>query len=157
MINIDEFLSKFQEYTKKEKDRDEDYVIDLCDEVLKEKALRQHRFNFLRGDSRKDGKPGRKLPVDAYYESKKLVIEYNEKQHTESVALFDKKKTISGVSRGEQRKIYDNRRAEVLPQYGIEFVVISYDDFEYDGRKRIKRSRNHDLEMIKKKLKSFLD
>ena len=157
MINIDEFLNKFQEYTKKGKDRDEDYVIDLCDEVLKEKALRQHCFDFLGGDSRKGGKPGRKLPVDAYYESKKLVIEYNEKQHTESVALFDKKKTISGVSRGEQRKIYDNRRAEVLPQHGIEFVVISYDDFEYDGRKRIKRSRNHDLEMIKKKLKSFLD
>lgn len=157
MINIDEFLNKFQEYTKKGKDRDEDYVIDLCDEVLKEKALRQHCFDFLRGDSRKGGKPGRKLPVDANYESKKLVIEYNEKQHTESVALFDKKKTISGVSRGEQRKIYDNRRAEVLPQHGIEFVVISYDDFEYDGRKRIKRSRNHDLEMIKKKLKSFLD
>ena len=71
MINIDEFLNKFQEYTKKGKDRDEDYVIDLCDEVLKEKALRQHCFDFLRGDSRKGGKPGRKLPVDAYYESKK--------------------------------------------------------------------------------------
>ena len=29
MINIDEFLNKFQEYTKKGKDRDEDYVIQV--------------------------------------------------------------------------------------------------------------------------------
>ena len=29
---------------------DESYVIDLCDEVLGEVALRQHRFSWLRGD-----------------------------------------------------------------------------------------------------------
>lgn len=79
-------------------------------------------------------------------------MEYNERQHTESVALFDKKKTISGVSRGEQRKIYDKRRAEVLPKHGIRLIVISYDDFECDGKKKIKRKREHDLEVIRKKL-----
>ena len=47
---------------------DESYVIDLCDEVLKQKAFRQHRFDFLKGDS------GTKLPVDAYYSSLNLVI-----------------------------------------------------------------------------------
>ena len=155
--DLDEFLNRFQEYLKRGKDRDEDYVIDLCDEVLNEKALRQYGFDFLRGDSGKDGKPGRKLPVDAYYKSKNLVVEYNERQHTESVALFDKKKTISGVSRGEQRKIYDKRRAEVLPQHGIRFIVISYDDFEYDGKKKIKRKREHDLEVIRKKLTDYLN
>ena len=39
---------------------DECYIVDLCDEILKEKGLRQHRFEFLRGDS------GKKLPVDVY-------------------------------------------------------------------------------------------
>ena len=130
---------------------DESYVIDLCDEVLNEKDSRQHRFDFLKGDA------GTKLPVDAYYKSKNLVVEYNERQHTESVALFDKKKTISGVSRGEQRKIYDKRRAEVLPQHGIRLIVISYDDFEYDGAKRLRRDKEHDLEVVKKKLADYLN
>jgi hypothetical protein len=29
---------------------DEYYVLDLCDEALGERALRQHRFDWLRGD-----------------------------------------------------------------------------------------------------------
>lgn len=94
MTNLNELLNKFQEYVKKGKARDEDYVIDLCDEALGLTASRQHRFDFLRGD----GNPGVKLPVDAYYEKKKLVVEYYEKQHTEAVPFFDKKKTVSGVS-----------------------------------------------------------
>lgn len=78
---------------------DESYVIDLCDEILKQMAFRQHRFDFLRGDS------GAKLPVDAYYPSLNLVIEFKERQHTEEVKLFDKRQTVSGVGRGEQRRI----------------------------------------------------
>ena len=79
----------------KHKIKDEIYVIDLCDEILGTKALRQHCFDFLRGDSI-NGKRGRKLRVDAYYESKNLVIEYNEKQHTEDVAFFERKKKKIG-------------------------------------------------------------
>lgn len=33
----------------KHKIKDEIYVIDLCDEILGTKALRQHCFDFLRG------------------------------------------------------------------------------------------------------------
>jgi hypothetical protein len=65
-------------------DRDESYVIDLCDRVLSLKAKRQYRFDFLQGDS------GRRLPVDAYYKisgDRKLVIEYREMQHSEPVAF----------------------------------------------------------------------
>ena len=47
---------------KSRADSDEYYVIDLCDEVLGRKASRQHRFDFLTGDT------GKRLPVDAYYE-----------------------------------------------------------------------------------------
>ena len=42
-----------------ENGKDETYVIDLCDEVLGIKAIRQHRFPFLKGDGNS------LLPVDA--------------------------------------------------------------------------------------------
>ncbi|MEO6118506.1 MAG: hypothetical protein ABIP37_05490, partial [Methylotenera sp.] len=90
--------------------RDEFYILELCDEVLKHIASRQHRFEFLRGDS------GRKLPVDAYYSDLKLVIEYRERQHSEAVTLFDKRMTVSGVSRGQQRAKYDELRRQETPK-----------------------------------------
>ena len=124
---------------------DESYVIDLCDEVLKMKASRQHKFDFLVGDT------GCKLPVDAYYESLNLVIEYHERQHTEAVSLFDNKSTVSGVSRGEQRKIYDQRRVEILPKHGIKLVIISYRDF--GTSKKLQRNRNNDILVVKTLLK----
>ncbi|MBP5692704.1 MAG: winged helix-turn-helix domain-containing protein [Bacteroidales bacterium] len=128
-------------------DRDESYVIDLCDEVLQLKASRQHRFPFLVGDT------GRELPVDAYYEELNLVVEYCERQHTESVPLFDKRITVSGISRGEQRRLYDQRRREVLPKHGIKLVNISYSDFIFDSSKRINREHNRDIAIVKKILK----
>ena len=51
---------------------DEFYIIDLCDKILHQKASRQHKFDFLVGDT------GHRLPVDAYYEELKLVVEYQE-------------------------------------------------------------------------------
>lgn len=132
--------------SKNEKERDELYVIRLCNEVLGVEASRQHTFDYLRGD----GNPGKPLPVDAYYEKYNLVIEYYENQHSESVPFFDKKNTVSGVTRGEQRRIYDERRKTVLPQHGIKVVIISYSDF--GESKRIKRDYNHDIEVIRRKL-----
>lgn len=129
--------------------RDEQYVIDLCDIVLKQKALRQYRFDFLCGDS------GVKLPVDAYYKDLNLVVEYHEKQHTESVKIFNKM-TISGVSRDEQRRIYDERRKKILPQHGIDVIVISYSDFKFDSKKRIIKKENEDLEIVRSILEKYL-
>jgi hypothetical protein len=126
---------------------DESYVIDLCDEVLKQKALRQHRFDFLKGDS------GTKLPVDAYYPSLNLVVEFKEKQHTEEVKFFDKRQTVSGVGRGEQRKLYDQRRRDVLPEYGIKLIELDYSDFEHTRGKKLVRNREEDLKVLIKKLK----
>jgi hypothetical protein len=68
---------------------DATYVIGLCDRVLNLKAKREHRFDFLLGDPGKHGRSAH-LPVDGYYDELKLVVEYREKQHTESVAHFDK-------------------------------------------------------------------
>ena len=130
--------------------KDENYIIDLCDKVLNDNASRQHRFDFLVGDT------GRKLPVDAYYEKCQLVIKYYEKQHTETVKLFDKKNTVSGVTRDVQRRIYDKRRKEVLPQHGIEVIILSYSDFDFDNQKKIIRNPEKDLEIIRQKLKKFI-
>ena len=127
---------------------DEYYVIDLCDEVLGEKASRQAKFGFLKGDT------GRELPVDAYYPQKKLVVEYYERQHTESVNFFDKKMTASGVTRDVQRRIYDERRKTVIPENGLELVVISYSDF--GTSKKLKRDRKKDLEVVRRILKKFI-
>ena len=136
--------------SKNEKERDELYVIRLCNEVLGVEASRQHTFDFLRGD----GNPGKPLPVDAYYEKYNLVIEYYENQHSESVPFFDNKDTVSGITRGEQRRIYDERRKTVLPQHGIKVVIISYSDF--GESKRIKRGYNHDIEIIRRKLNGII-
>jgi hypothetical protein len=128
---------------------DESYVIDLCDQVLKLKASRLHRFVFLRGDS------GTKLPVDAYYEELNLVVEYRERQHTESVSFFDRRQTVSGMGRGEQRKLYDQRRREVLPKNGINLVEIDYFELAHSNSKRLLRDVENDLVVIKGKLSNY--
>jgi len=125
---------------------DESYVLDLCDEVLKLAAIRQHRFDFLRGDS------GTKLPVDAYYPSLNLVVEFKEKQHTEEVKFFDKRQTVSGIGRGEQRSLYDQRRRDVLPKNGIKLIELDYSDFEHTKGKKLVRNREEDLKVVAKKL-----
>ena len=50
---------------------DESYIIDICDQLLEQKAKRQHRFEFLRGDPGRNGRTAR-LPVDAYYEDSEV-------------------------------------------------------------------------------------
>lgn len=141
------FAEKIPTLSQREKS-DEYYVIALCNEVLGLQALQQYKFDFLRGDS------GRRLPVDAYYEELKLVVEYCELQHTASVPLFDKRLTVSGVSRSEQRKIYDQRRRTVLPQHGIKLIEIHYSDFGVS--KKIKRNHDEDIKVVREKLKDFL-
>jgi hypothetical protein len=130
---------------------DEAYVIDLCDEVLGAPALRQHRFDFLRGDAGL-GRQGVKVPVDAYYPDRQLVVEYRERQHTEAIPFMDRRMTISGVDRGTQRAIYDQRRRDVLPQHGIELMELSYADFAHDKSKRLCRRRPEDLTVVRQAL-----
>lgn len=141
----------------KTNNKDENYVLDLCDEVLRLTCRRQHRFDFLRGDPNKKGKTVL-LPVDGYYQPLGLVIEYRERQHTEVVKFFDKPDhiTVSGVHRGEQRRIYDERRKLLIPQNNLTLVEISYSNFNYNTHKRIIRNRNKDYEIIKKILSKYI-
>ncbi|MEM8520632.1 hypothetical protein [Flavobacterium sp. PL12] len=136
------------------KDSDEHYVLDLCDQVLQVKGLRQHRFDFLLGDANAQGRKA-KLPVDIYYPELNLVIEYKEQQHSKANKHFDKPDlfTVSGVHRGEQRKIYDQRRREVLPQHNIKLIEIEYSDFQFDSKDKIVRELEKDLGIVKEILK----
>ena len=131
---------------------DANYILDFCDDILAQTSLREHRFSFLVGDA------GTKLPVDAYYLALNLVIEYHERQHTEAVNFFDKpdKLTVSGVSRGEQRKLYDQRRRDVLPKHEITLVELYVSDFPHDGRKRLKRSSEVIRSILQKRLEPFI-
>lgn len=131
---------------------DEGYVIDLCDEILGRPSRRHHRFAFLHGDA------GTPLPVDAYYPDLMLVVEYRERQHTQSVPHFDKphRMTVSGVHRGEQRRLYDQRRRDVLPQWGIQLVEIDYSELNHRSNGRLTTDRPADLTAIERRLRPYL-
>jgi hypothetical protein len=129
---------------------DEAYVVSLCDEVLGTTGLRQHTFDFLRGDAGKR-RQGRRLRVDVYYPSLNLVVEYRERQHTDAVPFFDKphRVTVSGVHRGLQRERYDQRRRDVLPQHGITLVEVATTDLAHDNRQRLLRKRTEDAVVLR--------
>lgn len=135
--------------TGKRQDSDEAYVIDLCDRILGQSALRQHRFPFLLGDG------GTPLPVDAYYPGLSLVVEYRERQHTEAVKLFDRRMTVSGVHRGEQRRLYDQRRRDVLPKHGITVLEVDFFDLAHGRGKRLMRDQASDRKFLEATLAQF--
>ena len=128
---------------------DEHYVLDLCDHIIGAKCSRQHRFEWLLGDA--SPATGRRvaLPVDGYWEGERLVVEFAESQHTEPTPHFDKPDvmTVSGVHRGIQRALYDDRRRRLIPEHGLRLVTISATDFPLKG-KTIDRDRERDLEIV---------
>ena len=134
---------------------DEAWIIDICDEVLGKTASRQHRFPFLLGDP---GPTGRRasLPVDAYYPDLRLVIEYHERQHTQRVALFDDRTTVSGIPRGEQRRRYDDYRRTLLPKHGYELLIFDYAEFDHTRAGRLARN-SRDREIVIARLLRNLD
>lgn len=132
---------------------DEYYVLDLCDEVLGVAGSRQHKFEWLRGDvSPKTGKSVC-LPVDSYWQTHRLVVEFHEVKRSEVNEHFDKldQVTVSGVDRVTQRKIYDQRRAEVIPQHGLRLVVIQADHFAV-ACQRISRDPVADMATVRRLL-----
>lgn len=134
-------------------DSDEAYVLDLCDEVLGTSSCRQHRFDWLLGDP---GKSGRrvKLPVDGYWPDFHLVVEYRELQHDQPNKHFDKpdRLTVSGVHRGQQRALYDERRNESIPAHGLRLIVIKPADLAASSRGRLLRHRDADLVAVQRLL-----
>jgi hypothetical protein len=127
---------------------DEHYVLNLCDEVLGIPASRQHRFEWLRGDFSEKKQSYSYLPVDGYWESLALVVEYAERQHSEPVKKFDARDTVSGVTRGIQRRIYDERRIDFLPKNGLRLIVIAASVFKL-RRHKIVRQPERDVEVVR--------
>ncbi|HSJ56064.1 MAG TPA: HIT family protein, partial [Anaerolineae bacterium] len=113
----------------------------------------QHRFPTLAGDPGKDGK-ARPLPVDGYFPRHRLIVEYWEQQHSAPVPIMDEHLTVSGVSAGHQRRLYDVRRREWAEANGLRLVILDYRGFPTDGRGRIVRDRARDLELVASALRA---
>jgi hypothetical protein len=130
---------------------DEHYILGLCDEVLDVPGVRQARFDWLRGDPTPRLHSGVKLPVDGYWPDLRLVVEFQEEQHSAPSPFFDRRHTVSGMGRGEQRRRYDERKRTLIPEHGLRLVVIEKSAFTLKSR-RIDRDRTRDLEVVRRHL-----
>ncbi|ANO17385.1 Uncharacterised protein [Mycobacteroides abscessus subsp. abscessus] len=128
---------------------DEHYILDLCDEILGVVGRRQERFDWLRGDPSPTRPRGSTLPVDGYWPELGLVVEFQEEQHSQPSPFFDRRQTVSGVGRGEQRRLYDERKRTVIPAHGLRLVVIEKSEFIVRSR-RIVRDRARDVDVVRR-------
>jgi diadenosine tetraphosphate (Ap4A) HIT family hydrolase len=127
---------------------DEKYILDLVAEILAEPDYRwQHRFPTLLGDPGADGKR-RPLPVDGYYPRHRLIVEYWEKQHSAPVAIMDEGMTVSGVSRGHQRRLYDQRRQQWADSNNHQLVILDHRGFVTDKQGRLRRDPPRDRQIV---------
>ena len=113
------------------------YVITLLAEILEEEPEREKRFDWAVGDpSPKTGRSVR-LPFDAVWESRALIIEVDEDQHRRATPFFDKPEriTVSGVHRGEQRALYDGRKRAAAQANGYRVVEIPWDRLPHPNRR----------------------
>ncbi|BCW06915.1 hypothetical protein FB478_101930 [Arthrobacter sp. AG367] len=127
---------------------DEHYVLDLCDGVLGMSSCRQATFDWLRGDPSPLRPLGTKLPVDGFWSDLKLVVEFQEEQHSKPSPFFDRRQTVSGVGRGEQRRLYDERKRLLIPEHGLKLVVIEKSAFIVKS-KRIRRDPTRDIAVVR--------
>jgi very-short-patch-repair endonuclease len=96
-------------------------------------AEHEKRFDWARGDRGTRAK-GAQLPFDAVWEAHRLIVEGDERQHSKAVPFFDKRwrRTVSGVHRGEQRRLYDERKVAAARARGYRVVRIPYSDLTHD-------------------------
>ncbi len=121
---------------------DEFYLVNLCDELLKQKASRKHTFDNLLGNMHKKGKGRTKLPLAAYYENLKLAIDFKGKKY-------------DSEEREERLRIYGLRKKEVLERKKIKLILIDYTDFECDENQKLVRNETEDMSVLKNILKNF--
>lgn len=150
-------VSKKDKAKAQRESSDEFYILDLCDQLLKEKASRKHTFSFLLGDMHKRGKTRTKLPLAAFYENANLVIEFLEKPN-KTEAYLEKLKAITsnGITRGEQIIRYNKRRRDVLEKKDINLIEIDYTSFECDNKNNLSRNKDMDVALLKKILKQYI-
>lgn len=111
------------------------YATSLLEDLLGPAEI-EKRFDWARGDSRDPSRRGVPLPFDAVWEGRKLIVEIDEQQHGEPVGFFDKPDvmTVSGVHRGEQRRIYDERKVRLARDHGYTVVRIPASALSMNGR-----------------------
>jgi diadenosine tetraphosphate (Ap4A) HIT family hydrolase len=127
---------------------DEKYILELVAEILAEPDYRwQHTFPTLLGDPGRNGRQ-RPLPVDGYFPRHRLIVEYWEKQHSAPVPIMDEGHTISGGSRGHQRRLYDARRQTWAEANGMWLVILDYRGFDTDERGRLRRDPARDRRIV---------
>lgn len=111
--------------------------------------IENYRFDFLRGSPTPKRPKGVTLPVDAYYPTRKVVLEFREGQHYgERVALWDSRITATKETRKEQRKKYDKKREDLLPANGIRLLIIY--DYQITG------DYEDDLKFIKQAVEELI-
>jgi hypothetical protein len=137
---------------------DEAYIMNICDELLLQPSVRQFTFENLLGDYHKDGESRTALPLDAYYEEKKLVLELINKRSPAPKKGVDKgkRRTVSGVNRQEQRLKYQLRKQEFLKKEEINLIEFDYASFEVDEDLQLVRDENKVKTVLEKLLKAFL-
>jgi len=129
---------------------DEYYLVNLCDELLQQKASRKHTFDTLVGNLHKRGKGRTKLPLDAYYENLKLVLEFFRKNEiTEELDEEEK-------ARKAQIKYYNQLKKKAILTKKLRLVEINYASFECDAENKLVKNSESDRSVLKGILKDFL-
>ena len=127
------------------------YVISLLAEVLQEEPEREKRYDWSLGDvSETTGRRAR-LPFDAVWESRRLIVEVDEDQHHRPVDFWDKPDvvTVSGVHRGEQRRIYDARKRAAAREQGYLVLEIPWERRPEPAKRDREADRNALEELLR--------
>lgn len=130
---------------------DEFYLVNLCDELLEQKASRKHTFDTLVGNLHKRGKGRTKLPLDAYYKDLKLVIEFKRKNEILDESDSKEQARITQISR------YDALKKKAILKKDLRLMVINYASFECDDTNKLIRNTSHDMLVLRDLLKDFLN
>jgi hypothetical protein len=150
-------IEMIPEVSKKEQNvldiqnNDENYLLNLCDELLAKKASRKHTFDTLVGNLHKRGKGRTKLPLDAYYKDLKLVIEFF--QTNNPVNEVDEKEQ----ARVAQIKYYDELKKEAVLNKTFRYMKINFAQFECDETNKLVRNTENDTLVLQDILKDFLE
>jgi very-short-patch-repair endonuclease len=94
--------------------KDQDSCLTTLDELLGEKAKREHTFGWLKDKG--------KLRLDGYYEKHRLAVEYDGPQHYESPGGYYTEDGLQNIQRRDRLK------ADLLRKHNITLLRIRYDE-----------------------------
>jgi hypothetical protein len=128
------------------------YVVGLVSELLGEQPEREKTYAWALGDVSAKTGLARRLPFDAVWETRRLIVEVDEDQHRRPVTFWDKPHviTVSGVHRGEQRRLYDERKRAAARAEGYTVIEIPWERRPVPA----KRDRPSDLSTVRAKLRA---